>query len=356
MHRNRIFSQVGSLESGSFPANPKSPPGNYSLPSKGTPSERGAKTSGPATYSRFKPVRPSVRKEVFLCRCDWTTPYRLSRRFTSRNPPMLPTPSTSHVCFDTIYEPAEDSYLLLDTLSSKTEAEWLSSKFSSQPKSQSTSPFVVEIGTGSGVVLAFVAANSKHILGRSDILTLGVDVNINACAATAKTVHIALEEKRKPGHQNEGETRGELAPQIIATIAGDLCSPLRAGAVDILIFNPPYNKPDEVVAQVKDWGSGWNAEVVGRSGVKAGWEKLVIWSIARAPLRYRLKLRHSCEIATAMQCEAADQCYVRFRPSDFNQRFRRLNWHLPLAVHAAQTPTRHARKPRLATAEQTTSI
>ncbi|QVM07413.1 S-adenosylmethionine-dependent methyltransferase [Coccidioides posadasii str. Silveira] len=319
---------------------------------------------------------------------------------------MLPTPSTSHVCFDTIYEPAEDSYLLLDTLSSKPEAEWLSSKFSSQPKSQSISPLVVEIGTGSGVVLAFVAANSKHILGRSDILTLGVDVNINACAATAKTVHIALEEKRKPGHQNEGETRGELAPQMIATIAGDLCSPLRAGAVDILIFNPPYvptpelpplpspdpetpgigtskfeqdshllslsyaggeygmettnrllqdlpevlnphrgvayillcaqNKPDEVVAQVKDWGSGWNAEVVGRSGVKAGWEKL--WSSARAPLRYHLKLRHSCEIATAMQCEAADPCYVRFRPSDFNQRFRRLNWHLPLAVHGNPIP------------------
>ena len=27
---------------------------------------------------------------------------------------MLPTPDTSHVSFDTIYEPSEDSYLFLD--------------------------------------------------------------------------------------------------------------------------------------------------------------------------------------------------------------------------------------------------
>jgi tRNA A58 N-methylase Trm61 len=34
---------------------------------------------------------------------------------------------------------------------------------------------VVEVGTGSGVVLAFTAAQSQQIFGRRDILTLGID-------------------------------------------------------------------------------------------------------------------------------------------------------------------------------------
>jgi hypothetical protein len=34
--------------------------------------------------------------------------------------------------------------------------------------------------TGSGVVLAFTAAQSQQIFGRRDILTLGIDVNRNA--------------------------------------------------------------------------------------------------------------------------------------------------------------------------------
>ena len=66
---------------------------------------------------------------------------------------MLPTPDTSHVSYDQIYEPAEDSYLLLDTLSSASETTFLRSHFRTGP-----APLVVEVGTGSGVVLAFVVA------------------------------------------------------------------------------------------------------------------------------------------------------------------------------------------------------
>ncbi|WEW58005.1 S-adenosylmethionine-dependent methyltransferase [Emydomyces testavorans] len=267
---------------------------------------------------------------------------------------MLPTPSTSHVCFDTIYEPAEDSYLLLDTLSSSAEVEWLSARFHPDPQSQTTSPspLVVEVGTGSGVVLAFVAANAKHILSRSDILTLGIDINRNACTDTERTVCIALEEERRRLKSQHGNgTAEDIQPQLAAAITGDLCSPLRTGVVDILIFNPPYvptpelpplpssdsettgigtskferdshllslsyaggeygmettnrlleqlphilnfergvayillcaqNKPDEVMARVRDWESCWHAEIVGRSGAKAGWERLIIVRIWR---------------------------------------------------------------------------
>jgi release factor glutamine methyltransferase len=36
------------------------------------------------------------------------------------------------------------------------------------------------------------------------------------------------------------------------------------------------NKPDIVKRQIRDWGSGWQAETVGTSGKKAGWERLHI--------------------------------------------------------------------------------
>ncbi|PGH06816.1 hypothetical protein AJ80_08089 [Polytolypa hystricis UAMH7299] len=262
---------------------------------------------------------------------------------------MLPTPSTSHVCFDNIYEPAEDSYLFLDTLSSATEAAWLSRRFNNIPSNRqstpsgvtnSPSPLVVEVGTGSGVVLAFAAANAQLIFGREDILTLGTDVNRNACSATRKTVQHAMKEQQQH-HQHQ---------QLLGTLTADLCNPLRSGAVDVLIFNPPYvptpdvpppplqesgdnkenskfesdshllslsyaggelgmettnrlldmvpgildpdrgvayvllcaqNKPDEVKQRIAGWGSGWMVETVGRSGVKAGWERLSIIRIWR---------------------------------------------------------------------------
>ncbi|CAI7670875.1 unnamed protein product [Penicillium bialowiezense] len=241
---------------------------------------------------------------------------------------MLPTPDTSH--------PSEDSYLFLDTLASESESKWLSERF---PSNQSTSPLVVEVGTGSGVVLAFTAAQSRQIFGRRDILTLGTDVNRNACIATRKTSTTAIKAEQQPHPQSIH----------ISSLTADLCAPLRPGSVDVLLFNPPYvptedlprlpsavendpatveamsrsdkfdndsyflsltyaggadgmettdrlldaipsvlsvrgvayvllckqNKPDEVKDRVRAWG-GWQAETVGSSGMQAGWEKLVI--------------------------------------------------------------------------------
>lgn len=250
---------------------------------------------------------------------------------------MLPTPSTSHVNFDHIYEPAEDSYLLLDTLVSPTETAFLQERFSSP----SPSPLIVEVGTGSGVVLAFATSNAHHIFGRRDSVSLGVDVNSFACKATAQTVNGAIKDA-KPGE----------AGAFMASVCGDLATSLRPGTVDVLIFNPPYvptedlpqnyndqsdytslsnmdrferdshllalsyaggtdgmettdrlldqipgvlsgrgvayvllckqNKPNEVAARVRTWfGGPWQAEVVGSSGKQAGWEKLCILRIWR---------------------------------------------------------------------------
>jgi len=255
---------------------------------------------------------------------------------------MLPTPSTDHVQFERIYEPAEDSYLLLDTLSSDSEKSFLQGRFntaSAASTRNSPSPLAVEIGTGSGVVISFLHAHAEIIFGRADILTAGVDVNCYACKATEQTVMVA--EKEQAGG---GESHGFY----LGNSLGDLCTPLRPGMVDVLIFNPPYvptpelpglpvsseiigqpsyeddshllslsyaggmdgmettdrlldtlpeilskdrgcayvllcaqNKPDMVKERIRKWGMGWTAETVGTSGKKGGWEKLQIIRIWR---------------------------------------------------------------------------
>jgi release factor glutamine methyltransferase len=246
---------------------------------------------------------------------------------------MLPTPSTSHVCFDRVYEPAEDSYLLLDTLSSPSETAFLSDRFA---ESSSAPPLVLEVGVGSGVVLAFVAANAARIFGRHDVLTLGTDINSFACKAAAQTVRNAIDER-----QNGRSV-------FLDAVNGDLATAIRPHSVHVFIFNPPYvpaelpdlarhdehntipdgkkatsfeqdsyllelsyaggedgmvvtnrmleqvpqileedkgvayvllcaqNKPEVVKQQIRGWGAGWMAEMVGSSGKKAGWEKLVV--------------------------------------------------------------------------------
>lgn len=41
------------------------------------------------------------------------------------------------------------------------------------------------------------------------------------------------------------------------------------------------NKPEEVMRQIRGWGQGWCVCVVGRSGMQAGWEKLLVIRICR---------------------------------------------------------------------------
>ncbi|KAL1583289.1 hypothetical protein WHR41_07868 [Cladosporium halotolerans] len=245
---------------------------------------------------------------------------------------MLPTPSTTHVSFDAIYEPAEDSYLLLDTLSSASETAFLASHF---PSPSTPSPLVLEVGVGSGVVLAFAAANAQTIFGRADVAFLGTDVNALAARAAAQTVRGAVAEQAEP------------RAAFLDVVEGDLTSCVKDGEVDVLVFNPPYvptetlpapldaeamaspevferdskllelsyaggedgmettdrllerlpgvlsargvayvllcaqNKPEAVKERIRAWPAGWCAETVGSSGKKAGWEKLVIVRIWR---------------------------------------------------------------------------
>jgi release factor glutamine methyltransferase len=243
---------------------------------------------------------------------------------------MLPTPDTSHVPYNHVYEPAEDSFLLLDTLSSTTETTFLHTRF---PKHHAP-PLVLEVGPGSGVVVGFLTANATPLFGHPDILALAVDVNRFACSATKITTQKAVAESGSP------------AGLFLDAVQGDLVAPLRSGQVDVLVFNPPYvptdelpaplmregnskptfeeeskllelayaggkdgmettdrllealpntlsgrgvayvllcagNKPEEVKERIRGFGEEWRAETVGLSGRQAGWERLQIVRIWR---------------------------------------------------------------------------
>ncbi|KAL5343611.1 hypothetical protein BJX70DRAFT_352992 [Aspergillus crustosus] len=157
---------------------------------------------------------------------------------------MLPTPDTSHVDYNTIYEPSEDSYLFLDTLSSPSESTWLKSRFSTP----SPSPLLLEVGCGSGVCLAFLTANSHLILGRRDVLALATDLNRDACIATQKTITQAVENSTQ-NDNGEDTPQSNIRSISLSAITGDLYTPLRPGTVDILLFNPPYVPTEDLPAQ-----------------------------------------------------------------------------------------------------------
>ncbi|KAI9810416.1 MAG: S-adenosylmethionine-dependent methyltransferase [Phylliscum demangeonii] len=163
---------------------------------------------------------------------------------------MLPTPSTSHLSFEKIYEPSEDSFLLLDTLSSDGETGFLRSAFASSSSSSSSCrhhttacPLILEIGSGSGVVLAFVAAHAATILGRRDVLAWAMDVNGFACRATHDTVAAAL---ISPTRLLRPVPVPVPFPVLLGPTLADLGAAVRPGVVDVLICNPPYVPTSEV--------------------------------------------------------------------------------------------------------------
>jgi len=124
---------------------------------------------------------------------------------------MIPTPDLSHLTrqdYEHVYEPAEDTFLLLDAI--EEEANEL----------RQLHPLVcLEIGSGSGCVSAFIGG----ILGSSAALYLCTDINAHASRSTLAT-----------GRQNKVPLES-----MIASLALPLLSRLKH-SVDVLLFNPPY--------------------------------------------------------------------------------------------------------------------
>ena len=143
----------------------------------------------------------------------------------------IKTPQFSHITqedLNHIYEPSEDSFLLIDAL--EKDLEFLRALHPT---------LCLEVGSGSGVVLTALAT----ALG-PQCTYLATDINPKACQITLETARVNN--------------------VVINAINTDLTHGIRRGNIDVLIFNPPY-----VVTPSEEVGRGdlehtWAGGVLGR--------------------------------------------------------------------------------------------
>lgn len=122
----------------------------------------------------------------------------------------FPTPTFSHISqvdYQHVYEPAEDTFLMMDAL--EKDADFLRAK---RPL------LCVEVGSGSGALITFLAS----ILGP---LThyIATDINPKAAQCTSKTAK-----------------QNGVNVCCVVTDLVECLVPHILGKVDVLIFNPPY--------------------------------------------------------------------------------------------------------------------
>ncbi|XP_073928957.1 methyltransferase N6AMT1 [Castor canadensis] len=148
--------------------------------------------------------------------------------------PSFPTPFYGHVgrgAFSDVYEPAEDTFLLLDALEAAT-AELAGVEI------------CLEVGSGSGVVSAFLAS----VIG-PQALYMCTDINPEAAACTLETARY---------------NKVHIQPIITDLVKGLL--PRLKEKVDLLVFNPPYvvTPPEEVGSHGIEaaWAGGRNGREV----------------------------------------------------------------------------------------------
>lgn len=151
-----------------------------------------------------------------------------------RREEMLRTPNYSHLSkrySEDVYEPAEDTFLLLDALES--DMQFLH---------QLRPSLCLEIGTGSGIVLTSLAT----IIGKSAVY-FATDINPRAADCAMET----------------GALNGVDFDVVIDDLGRSMLPRLR-GMVDVLLFNPPYvvTPSSEVGSQFID--AAWAGGVDGR--------------------------------------------------------------------------------------------
>lgn len=147
-------------------------------------------------------------------------------------PISIPTPAIAHLTeddYEHVYEPAEDSFILLDALEQDAHAI------------RSAKPALcVEIGSGSGIASTFMSS----MLGPSNAHVISTDINKFAAEATLRT--------------------GDANDVPLNPVLCNLLDPLRQrleGQIELFIFNPPYVETEEAELTAtqaqRDIGGAW---------------------------------------------------------------------------------------------------
>uniref|UniRef100_A0A2A4JBY6 Methyltransferase HEMK2 n=1 Tax=Heliothis virescens TaxID=7102 RepID=A0A2A4JBY6_HELVI len=129
--------------------------------------------------------------------------------------------------FDHVYEPAEDSFLLIDAL--EKDLQYLKSK---------NPIFCLEVGSGSGVVITALG------MAFPQTFCLSTDVNLKACAMTKQTA--------------------AYNKVILDSCNMDLASSFIDNVFDVIIFNPPYVVTDSEECGGSDITASWAGGAKGR--------------------------------------------------------------------------------------------
>lgn len=142
----------------------------------------------------------------------------------------METPYQNHIDkaeFDHVYEPAEDSFLLIDAL--EKDLEYLRLK---------NPMFCLEVGSGSGVVITAFG------MAFPNTFCMSTDINLKACALSQNTAK----------HNNV----------MLEAINMDLCGIFLDGKFDVIIFNPPYVVTESDECGGTDITASWAGGINGR--------------------------------------------------------------------------------------------
>lgn len=142
----------------------------------------------------------------------------------------METPYQNHinkVDFDHVYEPAEDSFLLIDAL--EKDLTYLKLK---------NPTFCLEVGSGSGVIVTAFG------MAFPETFCMSTDVNFKACVMSKQTAVY-----NKVG---------------LDSVTMDLAGTFRNNIFDVIIFNPPYVVTESEECGGRDIAASWAGGVKGR--------------------------------------------------------------------------------------------
>lgn len=151
---------------------------------------------------------------------------------------MLKTPLYSLKDFPDVYDPSEDSFLLLDAL--ELEMNFL----------KSLKPDIIaEIGTGSGIIISAIASLMQHTC-----VYYATDVNAQACLASLNT--------------------SKLNSVNVEILNMNLLNNFKSNLFDVIVFNPPYVVTDSSEIQGNGLNRAWAGGINGRQVTDAVLENL----------------------------------------------------------------------------------